>query len=289
MLLQLVAQVHDVHDVEQLSLVLVETLHLDVEDRVRVDFNAVVLENVLGQALLVPVLDLHELLLRLLVVGVGLQLLELGKMRDPAVADPLRDPLRELGIAVQEEAPLRNAVRLVVELLRHHLVEVLQHVLLKDLRVQRRDAVHRVAADDGEVSHVDLSVVDNRHVADLVRVVRILLLNLVLEAAVDLLGDLVNTGQQPREQVDRPLLERFRHDRVVRVRAGACRQIPGLVPAVAVLVHEEAHKLGDRDRRMRVIQLKCHLLRQIVECPEHAQMLHERFLHRRRDEEILLL
>ena len=121
-------------DVQQLALVFVDALHLHVEDGVRIHLDAVVLENVLRQALRVLKLDVPELLQGLLIVRVDLQLRQLRKIRDPAVADAVGDPGGETRVAVQQEAPLRDAVRLVVELLRHHFVEVLQRLLLQDLR-----------------------------------------------------------------------------------------------------------------------------------------------------------
>ena len=46
------------------------------------------------------------------------------------------------------------------------------------------------------MSHLNLTVHDNRHLLDFLIVARILLLNLVYKSAVDLLYDLVNTRKQ---------------------------------------------------------------------------------------------
>jgi hypothetical protein len=63
-----------VEDVQELALVFVEALDLDVEDGVRVDLDAVVLEDVLGEPDLVDALDALEAAEEVLV---GLELLEL--------------------------------------------------------------------------------------------------------------------------------------------------------------------------------------------------------------------
>ena len=86
------------------------------------------------------------------------------------------------------------------------------------------------AADDRKVSHADLSVVNDRHSADLLVVARISLLDLGNEAAVDLLNDLVNTRKKAGEELDWPFLKSFRHDGVVRVGTCLCGDLPGLIP-----------------------------------------------------------
>ena len=266
-----------------------QTLDLDIENRVRVDFDVVVAQDVVRQSLLVLVLDVHELLLSLRIIDIELETGDFGEICDPAVADLVCNPGREERVAVKQETSLRDTICLVVEFLRHHLVEILQDVLLQDLRMKLRDAVDAVAADDGEVRHADLAVVNDRHVLDLVVVARILRLDLVQEAAVDLLDNLVNTRKQAGEEVDRPFLESLCHDCVVRVRAGACRDVPRLVPAIAVDVHEETHKLRDRDGRVCIVELESRMLRKGVECAVQLQLLLKSGLDRRGDEEVLLL
>ena len=62
-------------------------------------------------------------------------------------------------------------------------------------------------------------------------------------------------GQLVTEELDRPLLERLRKQRVVRVRERLPRERPRLLPPHVVLVDAEAHELGDGDGRMRVVEL----------------------------------
>ena len=53
----------------------------------------------------------------------------------------------------------------------------------------------------------------------------------------------------------RPFLEGFGQQRMIRVGQGALREVPGFVPAEVRIVEKDAHQLGDRHRRMRVVQL----------------------------------
>ena len=111
-------------DVQQLPLVLVQTLHLHIENGSGVHIDAVVFFDIFRQPKLVLVLDIHELLLAFLVVRVYFQLLYMGQVGDPFVTDLISHPLSQQGVAVQQEAALGDTVGLIVELLRHHLVEV---------------------------------------------------------------------------------------------------------------------------------------------------------------------
>ena len=266
-----------------------EPLDLHIENRSRIDINAVVLLDVLRQTNLVLILDVHELLPCLLVVSVELHLRDLRKIRDPLVPDMVCHPVREKLVAVQKEPALRDTVRLVVELLRHHFVEVLQRLLLQDLRVQLSNAVDRVARDNCQVRHPHLSVIDDSHLCDLVLVARVLLLHPRDEAAVDLLDNLINTRKKSREQLDRPLLKRLCHDGVVCV--GDCLRgdLPRLIPAQAFLVKQNAHQLGDSDRRMRIVHLEGCLLIELVDIAVLSLVLCNRLLNRRGDEKVLLL
>ena len=58
------------------------------------------------------------------------------------------------------------------------------------------NAVDRITGDDCQMGHLDLSVIDDRHLRDLILIARILLLNLEQEPAVDLLDDLIDTRKQ---------------------------------------------------------------------------------------------
>ena len=73
--------------------------------------------------------------------------------------------------------------------------------------------------------------------------------HLVEEAVVDLVDDLEVAREDRPEHLDLPLLERLGQQRVVRVGERPPRDLPGLVPAHPVDVHEEAHQLGHRRSR----------------------------------------
>ena len=100
--------------------------------------------------------------------------------------------------------------------------------------------------------------------------------------------DLHVPWQQPLEQRHRPALERLGQQRVVGVGDRALGQPPGLVEVELVDVDEQAHQLGDADRRVGVVELDRHLLGQVVEPAVLLQVAAQDVLERGGGEEVLL-
>ena len=104
------------------------------------------------------------------------------------------------GIGQQQPAPRRDAVRLVVEALRKQLGKILDRRRAQQLRVDGRDAVGAVRADDGEIGHADLALaafLDEAHARDAAVVAGEPVADLAEEAAVDLEDDLQIAAAAP--------------------------------------------------------------------------------------------
>ena len=114
-------------DVEQLSLVLVDAFDLAIEERIRVDdLTGRRLEPV-GEAHFGGSLGLAEVGDKGGIIGQWHEMMELGQVRDPAVADGLNEQAGKVGVRQQEPAARRDAVGLVVEPLRKHVGEILHY------------------------------------------------------------------------------------------------------------------------------------------------------------------
>ena len=196
MLFDLVIQVHYMKDIHQLSLILMKSLNLYIKDGTRIDINVVVLFDIFCQTHFVLVFDIHELMLCFLIIHIQSQLFDLRQISDPLVTNMSSYPFCQQRIAVKQETSLGNTIGLVVELLRHHLVEIFQFLFLQDLCMKSCNTIYRISCDNCKMSHLNLTVHDNRHLLDFLIVARILLLNLINKSAVDLLYDLVNTRKQ---------------------------------------------------------------------------------------------
>ena len=180
-----------------------------------------------------------------------------------------------------------------MEVVRQELVEVLEEGVLEDLRVQLRHAVHAGGPDDGEVGHAHVALaalVDEAHARKTFLVAGEQRGDLAQETSVDLVDDLEVAREEALHHRNGPLLKRLGEDRVVRVAGRAARDVPGLVPLHALLVHEHAHELGDDERGMRLVQVDEGLVRQLrpvggaVVLHEAAQDVRERAAR----EEVLL-
>ena len=121
--------------VQKLPLVFMQTFYLHVEDRTGIYLNPVMLHNIFRQTHLVLVLDIHKLLLRLLVVGVNFQFVDLRQIGNPVATHMSRHPVGKQRIRMKKETSLRNAIGLIVKLLGHHLVEILKLLILQNLRM----------------------------------------------------------------------------------------------------------------------------------------------------------
>ncbi len=76
---------------------------------------------------------------------------------------------------------------------------------------------------------------------------------------VDFVDDLQVAREDTLEHADWPALQGFRQESVVGVREGVGADIPCLVPAQLLHVHQETHQLRDGHGRVSVVQLDCSL------------------------------
>ena len=69
--------------------------------------------------------------------------------------------------------------------------------------------------------------------------------NLLYKAAVDFLHNLIYSGKQSGEQINRPLFQRFRHNGMVGVSAGAGGNIPCFIPGKIIVIQQNSHQFGN--------------------------------------------
>ena len=73
----LVVKVHHMQDIHKLSFILVETLYHYIKDRVYIHLNAVMLKDITSKPLLVMALNRHKLRLRLFILCIDCEFLNL--------------------------------------------------------------------------------------------------------------------------------------------------------------------------------------------------------------------
>ena len=239
-------------------------LDLNVENRIDSDIRIVFLLDIVSQNFLAGFLHLRQLIQEGAVAGNGLQADELGRFKTPFVADRFVDEVRQLRIGFDKPAAVRNAVGLVGETVRENRVELMERRILQDLRVDFRNAVDAVAAQYGQMSHVNLTVPKDGYAAGFVFVARIEAAHFLEPAVVDFFDDEINARQERLEHGDRPFFHGFRQNRVVRIGHGTARNIPCVFPGHAFLVEEDAHQFRHDQSRMGVVDVDGDVLVELV-------------------------
>ena len=213
----------------------------------------------------------------------GLSLASSPRSRDPTLANRLGDGSGERGVRQEKPAPRRDTVGLVAKALGKHLRKIPDRPCAQELRVDRRHAIGAVRADDREVGHAHLSLCalfHKAHALDTPFVPGKAGSHGIEEASVDLEDDLEVARQELLEPCDRPFLEGFGKERVVRVGERSLGEVPGLVPTQVDFVEQHPHELGDDECRVCVVELdgdffgKCVPVR--VAAPEAPQEIGER-------------
>ena len=284
-----VVQHEDVQRVEQLTLILMQTLDLHVEHHRRVQLDALMTINPAAETLLVFLLDGGELLDESRVVREREQALQLHQILAPALTDGFIQQLGQTRIGKHQPAARRDAVGNRVELLRHDGVIIRKRRVLEDFAMQLRNAVDRVRIRNAHIRHVRLIVGENRHMTDAVPLSRESIKQLLAETAVQLLHDGIDARQGLLHHALRPLFQRFRHDGVVGVSDGRLRDALRFFPRQTLLVHEDAHQLRNNHRRMRIVDVESDFLRQLahVRAVDALEVL-DGILERCADQEVFL-
>ena len=112
---------------------------------------------------------------------------------------------------------------------------------------------------------------------------------LFLMPAVDPLDDLHMTRQHVAKGKGRPLLQRFRQQRVVGIAQTSLRRFQRHLKRHAMIIGQKPHQFRPRNRRMGVVHLDRHMFRQRPQISVRNQIPPHDILQRRRGQEKLLL
>ena len=169
-------------------------------------------------------------------------------------------------VRVSQPAARRDPVGHVREALGPQAREILEDGLHQQLRVQRRHAVHLVAADDCQARHAHAALaafVDQRQPRQKTAVARAMCGREVQQFLVDAEDDLEVARQHMLHQPHRPGFQCLGHQRVVGVGKHLPADSPGRVPCHVMRVAQQAHQLGDADGGMGVVEVDRHLVGQV--------------------------
>ena len=194
-----------VQHVQVLALVLVDPLHLHVEQAIRVAGDARARLDYRREVRLVGALDLAPLGREGRVPGQRLELVQPLELARPAVPDGTGDQAREPRVRERQEAPGRHAVR-DVRPRRHSSWKSRSTSLFSSSVCSAATPLMRSTADARQVGHPQRAaarLVDQAEPRHAPRVARVAALHLVEEAPVDLVDD-VEVARQHAPRTSRP-------------------------------------------------------------------------------------
>ncbi len=214
--------VDDSEYIHLLTLILMYTLHLDVEKCRWIDGNAGCGLDVLGKSDLIGILDFCPLLLELLVISILLEVIEnIEIFQESKTASFACNKLRQSGVGLVQPTSWCDSVRDVRELIRSKdLDKVLENGSLDQIRMKFSDTVDLVGTDNSQESHANhfwLGLFDDRNASQEFPILWELALHSLQEIQVDLVDDLQMSWKQVLEQWYRPLLQRLGEDSMIRV------------------------------------------------------------------------
>ena len=140
-----------------------KSFYLNVEDRVSVENNAVLILYILCKTLFVVKLDLCKSVKNVLVVLEYSKLRKLSGILEEAVAYLLAKKICQTLVRLIKPSSVRDTVCNVLELCWCVKILVLECFLLDDLRVYLCNAVYAVASVYAKCSHFHLIVLNDRH------------------------------------------------------------------------------------------------------------------------------
>ena len=236
-------------------------------------------------------LDVAELLLECVVAGAGFEQFKLRRVVENGVAADFAQQIGQSRIGQHQPAAEGDAVGLVGDAARIKMVEVVEHGLLHQVGMHRRDAIDAVRPDESELSHPDPAagfLVDQRYRGLEIDVAGTPRIGQRQMRGVDAVDDLQVARQQPFEQFERPGLERFRQQRMVGVGQRGHGDLPRFVPAEIMEIDQYPHQLGDGEAWMGVVELHRDLGCQAAQLAVGGEVPLDQVLQGGRDEEIFL-
>ena len=209
-------------DVQLLTLILVDSLDLDIKQSGGVDGNVCGVFDMLGKANFVGILNLSPLLLELLVIRELLNLVQGGKVLEESISTSLgSNELTQARVGLVQPSARGNTVGDIGELVGAiDLDEILEDGGLDKIGVKLGHTVHLVRANDSKECHPDhlgLRLLNNGNPREEITVIGELLLYLLQEVEVNIIDDLEMSGKEMLDQAYRPLFKSLRENGMICV------------------------------------------------------------------------
>ena len=147
-----------VKNVHKLSLVLMNSLNLDVIQGIDRDIISSLFFNPRSKLGFVLLLNLDELFLELLVIGIWKQVSQVIKSSNPFIntTESITNEFGKSWVAAVDPSSWSNTVCLILKLTWVKCIEFTENGILKELRMESSDTVNGVGANNGKIGHSNL-------------------------------------------------------------------------------------------------------------------------------------
>lgn len=232
-----------------------ETLYLNIVNRLIVYFDAVMLDNEVTELRFFSLLDVNESAENSFIVGKLFKFLKHIQVNYPIVrTQKLGNKGRKLHIAESQPSSLGNAVGFVLETFGINAVPVGKDGILEYLRMDLGNAVCMGGSVNRHISHMNQTVLDNFQGIYLISF-HMKLVQVGNKSFINHNDYLVYSWKQGLNEVAAPFFESFLHDGVVGIIENFLSNIQSLFKAESLVVHKLSDKLRNRDNRVGIVEL----------------------------------
>ena len=136
--------VDNMQNIQQLTLIGVQTLCLCIENGIWVNFNTCQILDICSENILSFLLDCKESFLNSRIIHILHQICKVFVIRLVFCTDQLIEHVFELWVAVEHPSSWCNTVCLVLEHFRIHTIEIIEQIVLQDFRMDLGYTVDRM-------------------------------------------------------------------------------------------------------------------------------------------------
>ena len=265
-----------------------QTLCLYIENGIDIDINVQCILNISRKDFLALHLHIHKFLLQILVIYILHKILQTLRVCFKIRTNRLFQQVAQLRVGVQQPSSVCDTVCFVVEFIRIDVMEVLHNILFQNFRMQCSYTVDTVRADDCQVCHVNLSVLQHAALIHQIRSAHIMTY-LIFEATIDFLDNHEYARQQILYILNRPFFQSLAQDSMICICHGILCNIPSLIPVIFIIIHKNTHQLRYTEYRMGIVQLNRNLFREVIQCMIGRHVRFDNIIQSCGYEEILLL
>ena len=242
--------------VHLLSLILMETLDLDIKNRVWVDLHILSHFQIISQLFLGMHFDLTEFFQYSLIIFIVQKLFKLCGILKIFLADQLFQISRQIMIAVLQPSAEGDSVCFIVEFFRINIVEWFQLRFLQDLCMKGSHTVYRISVMNINMRHM--------HTVILIYNSNTLITVIFFYTGIQFTDHRHKMRNHLFKICNRPFFQSLCKNGMIGISAGLSHNINGSIH-VKAFFHKKTDQLRDHHGGVSIVDLNCHVVVESVE------------------------